>query len=774
MNRRWPGEAVFAIQEADVKNVRSLVAICGVTMVAVLSLVGACSEDSSDGGSTAAGASEVETSLDLMAMAHLADVDHGGLFIDFGTPAQSKYTAGDWNAGWGSRGNDGDVTYANAGRRGRVYFQADEPAELQVSMRLKPIGTGALTPYLNNQQVQSVFFEADGWQTVQFTLPAEDVRRGENYLLLTFGGVAGYRGEDVSVQVESMRIGRAIDAGMEMPAWGTYVGPVALGDVQRESVVNAAPTSFRWYVEVPENGRLDFGVGQEGAAGGTARVKVRSDDANEQTLFEQGLSAEWHDAQVDLSRYAGEVVQLELSATGGSGRVAWSTPRLVVPEQEPVSIENARNVVVVLCDTLRASKLQVWNPSSRVRTPALDQLAAESAVFERGQSTENWTKPAVASILTGLHPIDHDARTQSAVLNDNALMISEHFKSNGFATGGFIANGYISDRFGFDQGWDRYRNFIRESGASSEAEDVFREAGDWAVEHKDERFFLYVHTIDPHVPYDPENEFVSMYDERSDYEGQVRPRMTGELLANAKRNPPRVTFSPSDVRRLEALHDGEITQHDRHMGAFIERLKENGLWEDTVFVFVADHGEEFAEHDSWGHGHSIYQELLHVPLLVHYGDHVPAGRIPQRVSTMDIGPTVLELAGLPAMPDVAARSLVPLLHGQSRVGPEVAMSEFLDERRVMTTERWKFFIRGNLTVSMFDLQNDGAEQNQLDVWEHPIAARYLRILQGQFLGSSDRSHWLDADQRAGRALQSSEVEMDAELQQQLRELGYLN
>ncbi|MEM7608719.1 MAG: sulfatase, partial [Myxococcota bacterium] len=533
----------------------------------------------------------------------------------------------------------------------------------------------------------------------------------------------------------------------------------------------AAPIAFRYYAEIPQNARLRFGAGQEGSAGGTGRVIIAPEGGPRNVLWEGPLTASWNDQDLDLSAFAGQVVQLTLEAEGAAGRAAFAEPRIVTTPNEPVERENAQNVVVVLVDTLRASKLQTWNPRSRVRTPAFDALAEESVVFERAQSTENWTKPAVGAILTALHPMDHGARTQSAVLNDSALMLSEHFKANDFATGGFIANGYISDRFGFDQGWDRYRNFIREAGASSEARDVFQEAGDWALEHRDERFFLYVHTIDPHVPYDPENEFVSMYDARSNYEGQVQPRMTGELLAGAKRNPPTVTFSDSDVRRLQALHDGEITQHDQHMGNFIERLREAGLWDNTVFVFVSDHGEEFNEHGSWGHGHSVYQELLHVPLLIHGAG--PARRVPTTVSTMDIGPTVVQLAGLPEMPGIAGRSLVPLINGGQRPGPAVAMSEFLDDRRVIVAGRWKFLIRGNLTASMFDLQEDPGEREQLGLNDHPIAARYLRTLQGQFLGAGDRSRWLDAEQGRGQRHDAGEVQMDDELQDQLRQLGYL-
>ncbi len=742
---------------------------------AVVLGLGCGDESEGAGAEDRAAADELATHFDLLQVAHLADVDHHGLYVDFGTPAQAKYTVGDWESGWGSRGSDGDMTFANVGRRARVYFHVDEAAPLHVRLRLRPRGTRALTPYINNDAIQAIFFEGDGWQNVDIELPESSVKVGENYLLLTFGGVTNIRGEDVAVQIADMRVTEgAPSADYEPPAWGTTVSAVSLGDDQRQAVVYATPVSFTWYAEVPQDGALTFAVGQEGQAGGKGRVRVRPEGGRAETIFEADLTSRWSEQRLDLSRWAGQIVQLRFEAEGGDGRVAWAQPRIAVPRTPAPEVEPAKNVVVLLVDTLRASKLRPWNPSSRVRTPVLEELAQHSAVFERGQSTENWTKPAVGAILTGLHPIDHQARTQSAVLSDSALMVSEHFKANGFATGGFIANGYISDRFGFDQGWDRYKNFIREEGASSEAADVFREAADWAIEHKDERFFLYVHTIDPHVPYDPEEEFVSMYDPRPNYDGQVRPRMTGELLHDAKKNPPQVTFTRSDVIRLRALHDGEITQHDRHMGTFIERLKQAGIWDDTVFVFVSDHGEEFHEHGSWGHGHSIYQELLHVPLMIHREGVVPARRVPTTVSTLDVAPTVCELAGIEPMPNIAGRSLVPLLYGQSRPGPAVAMSEFLDERRVITAGRYKFFVRGNLTVSMFDLQEDPGEQNQLSPSDFPIAARYLRTLQGQFLGASNRAQWLDAEQSQAPALQAGEVQMDDELQQQLRELGYLN
>src|SRR5262249_38284887 len=148
----------------------------------------------------------------------------------------------------------------------------------------------------------------------------------------------------------------------------------------------------------------------------------------------------------------------------------------------------------------------------------------------------------------------------------------------------------------------------------TQAEHVFRDALGWIEKNKDGRFFVYIQTIDPHVPYDPPKQFLDLYDAQP-YDGQIRPRMTAELLEQAKRNPPKVTFTPRDRQRLEALYDGEVSYHDHELGEFVKRLKQLGLWENTVFVMTSDHGEEFNDHGSWGHGHSLYQELLHVPVL---------------------------------------------------------------------------------------------------------------------------------------------------------------
>ncbi len=740
-------------------------------LIIALTILAGCSR----GGSAPDLFAGLEAHADLTEIRHLAEVNDGGWYLDFGTPAQAKYTVGDWRSGWVGEGVDGDTTYARVGMRGRVYFEADAKEALVARVRLRRHGTRALTPYINNQQLKSLHLGTDqGFADYDIELPKERVQAGENYLLLTFGGTVPIDGQDVSVEIDSIWIRKQSEASKtaRAPAYGSLVAKVRLGDEEREAIALSRDSTLRYHVMVPANGSLGFGVGVEGEGDAPFAIEVTADGRPITEVLSGNASGAWADHKVDLSRFAGETVRIDLHARGeGAGRLAWNAPRIFVPAPTERNLEPAKNVVVIVIDTLRADKLRAFNPQSRVKTPAIDQFASDGVIFELAQAPENWTKPSVASILTGLHPQTHQQKTGEAALPGSAVLLSEHLKDQGFKTGGFIANGYVSDRFGFDQGWDHYTNYIREA-KSTEAKDVFDEAGNWIEAHKDGRFFAYIQTIDPHVPYDPPVKYLQMYDP-SEYTGQVRPRMTGDLLEKAKRNPPEVVFDASDKRHLKALHDGEITQHDHFFGAFLERLSALGLADDTLVVVTSDHGEEFDDHGSWGHGHSVYQELLHVPLMFRLPKRLPGGtKVGDAVSTMDISATVTELLGVPAMEDNEGHPLVGLMFGEPPARPSVAFSDFQDDRRVITSSRWKLVLRGNLTSTMFDLVADPMEKTQLDPSAFPVGRRYSRMMLGQFLGATDRGDWLSAEQKGGTQLKREDAEMDDTIRDQLRALGY--
>jgi len=719
---------------------------------------------------------DTRTHLDLLATAHLADIDRGGAFIDFGTPARMKHTMGRWSNEWGSDASADGRTFTRLAETGKLWFHLDEASLLTLRLVLRKVGAPSVVLYLNDETLRTVDLE-DGVRTYDVPVPREHVRAGENELMLRATGTQQVGNEQVSLELDSVHVirGAPPPADLAPPGYAQLVqreaGPE--GD-RRAAVVLPAGTTASWYVQVPEQAKLALGV--SGTEGAGLRIHARPALGQRSELLAVDPSASWTDRAVSLADHAGKVVRLDVEATGDAGQVALGEPQIIVPLPERGRPDaQARNVVVLTIDTLRASKLRPYNPDSRVQTPAFDAFVEDATLFESPQAPENWTKPSVASILTSLFPMTHNTKRDAASLPDAALTLGEIYQEAGFDTAAFLANGYVSDRFGFKQGWDHYTNYIRE-GRSTEAEKVFEEAAEWIEANKDDRFFVYIQTIDPHVPYDPPDEYLRMYDPNPEqYTGIVRNRSTGNQLGDAKTG--RLTFSEADAARLEALHDGEISYHDHHFGQFVAKLRELGLYDDTIFVITSDHGEEFQEHGSWGHGHSVYQELLHVPLVVRWKPADAAGtRIGDVVSTMDIAPTVLEAIGV-AVPEVfEGKSLLGYVHGAPPPGPAVAFSDFLDDRRVIRAGRWKLILRGNLTWTMFDLEEDPGEQRQLDRNSvDPVALRYTRILLGQLLGAHDRTDWLHTGEgSAPRVLPQQDSQIDAELCQQLSQLGYVD
>ena len=713
---------------------------------------------------------------DLFALLHLADFhDPAGLFIDFGTAARLKYTNGNWNSGWLGESREGDATVSSFGKTARLYLPVDTRGPMQLRFRAKAYATGALIAYVNGKTVgEAQISGADGFREIVIPIGENALRVGENSIMLRATRTAPVRGKSRSIALDWLVLeakpGPGESAGTPREL---VVEAVDAGSTRRAAVLRPG-AGLDWFVEVPRDGALTFGAAAPSGSG-TLAVELRSDASSSGERIDVGDS--WGDRRVSLASIAGQLARLRF-VNDGDADVALSDVRVLRRAGEITEMtQPARNVVVLLIDTLRASKLQAYYPKTRVKTPAIDELVSQGALFERAQSPENWTKPSVASVLTSLHPATHKTKEDASKLPRSALMLSEVYQKEGFKTASFIANGYVSNAFGFDQGWDHYTNYIRER-RNTNASTVFGEAQSWIERNKDGRFFVYIQTIDPHVPYDPPDKFLKMYD-AAPYDGQVQNRRTHLMLDEVKKNPKKYKFTARDKERIEALHDGEISYHDAYFGKFLAKLEELGLAENTIVVVTSDHGEEFQEHGSWGHGHSVYQELLGVPLIFRWPGVIPPElRLEPVVSTMDIGPTVLEATGVAVPEQFEGRSLLGFMRGDWPKAPYVAFSDFLDHRRVIRGGDWKLIIRGNLSHVVFDLANDYWEKNELDGTKHPIAQRYLRTLHGQFLGAQDRGHWLAASAPASAKpkprLEEEKQEMTPELCKQLVALGYIS
>ena len=730
--------------------------------------------------------------FDLTEKLHLADVTHYGEFIDFGNASRYKYTNGGWMSGWNNDSSMNGVAYTWATKSpSRMYFNLPKQMDVDFQFRVKKGGTESFSVYLNDNPLRRVSISGDDFATHTVSATADQTLAGENYFKLIYTtSDQQIAGEPASFAVDYLRIvpkGTPAPKQFNPPHTPKMVQQYKTKKREYTSLMMSCPMQLSYYLEVPERASLCMlGAPTVDAKSKTAPVDFAIDvtpvrESKSQSLFKKRFDKdEWQEIMVDLAPYAGQLVRIDISADGAeNSRFAIGVPAIRVKSAPPKTGQKKKNVVVLLVDTLRADKLKSYG-NRRVKTKGVDAFVSESVLFENCRANSNWTKPSCASVLTGLHPDSHKARGHSSRLNKSVKMVSEMFREKGFQTGAFIANGYLATEFGFNRGWNKYVNYIREN-KNSDAENVFRDALKFIGDSKEQPFFAYIQTIDPHVPYDPPAEDLKLYDARS-YEGPVSPRSTGNLLEEYKRK--QVTLNTRDKRRLEALYDGEITYHDRQFSKFIGDLKKKGVLDNTVFVICSDHGEEFFEHESVGHGHTLYQELLHVPLVVRAPGLVPKNaRVGAKATLSDIVPTVLDATGTELPPNVEGKSLIAEANGDAGDPFDASFSSFYseaDERNLQWAVRkgdWKLKMRGPAITYLFNLKDDPEEKVDVDD-RYPLARRAMRIALGQFIGAPDKSKWMQGQIEADvvvkpEAKEDKNENIPEELKEQLRQLGYM-
>lgn len=714
-----------------------------------------------------------------LARAHLRS---GGLLVDLGTEGRHKYTLGDWKTGWRGDFVDGTTTFSYvSGAAARIFFDLgpDEAGGGEVTLRARSVGSDRGRIYLNGKEIGLAQLPKEGWGHA--SIPFEEgLVEGTNELIMRFNGKRpGHDRKGAAVAVDYVRISTA--ASRSGPSASSFDSPLLTSSTGAQPGLTLAPgESLTFNVVVPDGAVLRGSARARGeSSAGELIVGARTDADGPRELGRIPVGARAAAVSLDMSGFAGQVVAISIEAQGSD--VELTGCGLHAPpakgDRAPGK-PTAKNVVLVLIDTLRSDHLHLYDEGTRVQTPYLDALGSEAMVFEKALAQENWTKPSVATLLTGLYPESHQTKTEKNKVPKTVVLASEHFKKLGFVTAGFVANGYVSGKFGFERGWDTWTNYVRE-GKPNRAQFVADHSVAWLQGRpKDRPFFMYIHTIDPHVPYIPPNRYRALYDDEP-YDGIVSAGNTAKLLEGVKTGA--VKLSPRDKIRLEALYDGEISYHDDHLARVHEALKEEGLLEDTLIVITSDHGEEFFDHGSVGHGHSMYEELLHVPIIVRLpgADPGDGARSGAEVGLVDILPTICEILGVECPSEVEGRSLVPLLEGAPfDRWPQVQFSEFLDGQRVARMGRYKLIYRG-LRTTLFDLETDPAETTDLSD-DRPIALAALRELlgahQGRFVDSGEvtaAAKGEDVTKAPKKKHDSEDAEIDGETRKQLEALGYM-
>ncbi len=414
-------------------------------------------------------------------------------------------------------------------------------------------------------------------------------------------------------------------------------------------------------------------------------------------------------------------------------------------------------VLLVTFDTTRADHLSAYG-YERETSPNLDALAAEGTLYERATSTASWTLPAHASLFTAKITRGHGARYdpdgplqltagidgpdrwdayRARGLSSQETTLAERLQEAGFATAGIVAGPWMKRVFGLDEGFDHYDDANIDSVRGRLAEDLTGAAIEWLASVEDQPAFLFLNYYDPHSPFDAPPPYTHWFHEDG---------------------------APDDKSRASeiARYDAEIRYTDHHFGRLLESLRQTGRYENALIVVTADHGELLGEHGLWGHGSSLHEEEIHIPMIVKpRGPAREAVREPSRVSQVDVMPMILDDLELPlpddgqgGVPPNARRPIVAEAYPLTTFGPTGHWRAWYEDGHKLL---WND--RGN--HKLFDLSADPREIRSLSRRDPARVAAMSKALDA-YLEELPPPFPADAAE-----------DIDAETQRALRALGYV-
>ncbi|MCX6567257.1 MAG: sulfatase [Candidatus Aminicenantes bacterium] len=557
-------------------------------------------------------------------------------------------------------------------------------------------------------------------------------------------------------------------------------------------------SEFKYRLLIKTEGFLDFGIGiirdahtaarsadPENPSGIVKFMVILETGGRKKILFERLLKQPearkyrtinhvWQ--RIPLPARQGEAT-LTFITSGDSGPFAyWMHPVFYVPEKTPL------NVILISVDTLRADHVGTYGYDRPV-TPRIDALATDGVVFENAYSTAPWTLPAHVSMLTGLNCVRHRVYTENDRMDPRTTTLAEIMRERGYATRAIVASGgFISARFGFSKGFEEYRMDTGDLSNETQASKAGQDAVQWIEQNTDRSFFLFLHTYQVHSPYKSPEPYRSMF-LRKDARWK-KFDIIGDLGGREGIFTP---LSESERANVIALYDAGIRYTDETLiQPVVDALRRHKLYDRTMIIVTSDHGEEFYDHGGWSHAHTVYDELIRVPLIIKMPRSEFRGRrYSSIVRLIDLMPTVLDVAGIPFKElSLNGDSIRPVLR-EKETSDRVFLAELAENildnqipRRLalndgrnkvilnqpFSQEQMKFFIVKPSPIpplALYNLTRDPAEKT--NVIDRPEDAVKVRVLV-QKARETDRL----IPKREGK-----KSKIDKSLEDQLRALGYI-
>lgn len=387
------------------------------------------------------------------------------------------------------------------------------------------------------------------------------------------------------------------------------------------------------------------------------------------------------------------------------------------------SPKNRPNVLLFVFDALRPDHLGCYG-YTRPTSPNIDNFAAKGTLFEKAYSNSSWTKPSIASLFTSLYPHEHKSITRESNLDNRLFTLAEFFQNRYYKTVCIQTNPFISNEFNFNQGFCLYVDMI-----NKEAKDVTETFLSWLNYNSKKPFFAYLHYMDTHFPYNSPQEYISKFGKE-----QSRFWSPTNLTIPDLRVLNKIAFTEEDRKSLVNRYDGAINYIDYNFSLIVDKLADLNLLNKTIIIITADHGEELFDHDNIDHGHSLYEEIIRVPLIIGGLKSIPQARIKMPFQLKDLFPLIISLAGINKNSNISYKQV----SSEQSIHKTIIFAEgtlYGDEKKALIVDNWKLIentgiflpdnlkLYGNLTeylscqndnnLELYDLTNDPKEQINL-------------------------------------------------------------
>jgi len=574
----------------------------------------------------------------------------------------------------------------------------------------------------------------------------------------------------------------------------TLIRKLKLGGRDMNVIVSPPESQYGFDIDLNERSVLDFGIGivraydleemfqRPSGEKGVNFMVVLEVDGRKRTIFQHYLSpppveeretVSFLRQSLDLPR--AENIRLSLITEGNAENMAfWYNPVLFQKGK------NSSNVILISVDTLRADHLGCYG-YERETSPNIDSLANDSVLFSNVYASSPWTLPSHVSMLTSLHGVHHQVYHDDERMDPAILTLADLLRKNHFFCTAFTGGGFVSSVYGFSKGFDMYQ----EGGGGVHRQDAAEYScglvTEWLDTHsKNKNFFLFVHTYQPHDPYACPEPYRDMF--LSEDAKWRHINLMGHLGGRSNLFKP---LPEGERQNIEDLYDGEVRYTDEALiGPLIQKLKQLDLYDRTLIIFTSDHGEEFYDHKSWGHGHQLYDESLKVPLLIKFpGSRFRGTKISNIVSLVDVMPTILDELRIDISElSLDGKSLFPVIEGKDKedrsfwadIGDNV-LNSHVPQKISTNSGTEKFILNKKYTeedlsyfeypppdtgpVELYELKGDPREELNIADNRAALVNRLIRTIEVLYSQARKR--------------RSLKPEIDEDLKEQLRALGYI-